>query len=411
MTDEPANIKAVHSTNFSHFEKGKVFQQIWYDVLFNSALSSDGETWHANKKLLCLHLSRLRETDLAVAEKHTQILFQGLSSGTPVECLDHVGRWAFDVASDVFFGGPVGALTGKKSLVTEALESIFAWNTRRTLLGKLGTWLPDNPKESAVWVEYLDHTIDEAAHALEQSKSLGGDRLSESLLGTLLREKLSRERIRDQMAAAILGGKDPIPIALTWAFYELSRNPHLAHRLRTEILLTIGPTTPPTRSQLKDMPFLQSVIKETLRLHPPLGFNIRTAYRATTLPVGGGPTGQSPVAVAPGAHVLLSYVGVQCRQDLVGPTADVFDPSRWERWSPPLWGFLPFSHGPRVCLGRNYAWTQMEYLLCRVFQTFDTVELMHVGGARGKENMQVMKTKFSLTNRPAEPVMLRFVLN
>lgn len=103
----------------------------------------------------------------------------------------------------------------------------------------------------------------------------------------------------------------------------------------------------------------------------------------------------------------MSYIGTQRRHDLVGPTADAFDPFRWETWTPKLWEFLPFNHGPRICLGRNFAWMQMEYVICRVFQEFLSVELLGeneqsvVGG-------EEMKIKIALNTKPAEPVLLRF---
>lgn len=103
----------------------------------------------------------------------------------------------------------------------------------------------------------------------------------------------------------------------------------------------------------------------------------------------------------------MSYIGTQRRSDLVGPTADEFDPFRWETWTPKLWEFLPFNHGPRICLGRNFAWIQMEYLICRVFQEFSSVELT------GKNKQRIagteeMKIKLALNTKPAEPVLLRF---
>lgn len=98
----------------------------------------------------------------------------------------------------------------------------------------------------------------------------------------------------------------------------------------------------------------------------------------------------------------MSYSGIQCRPDIVGPTADEFDPDRWNSWTPALWEFLPFNHGPRICLGRNFAWTMMEYAVCRLCQTFEQFELV------GRKAEDRMKVKIALNTKPAEAVMLRF---
>ena len=87
----------------------------------------------------------------------------------------------------------------------------------------------------------------------------------------------------------------------------------------------------------------------------------------------------------------------------MGPTADTFDPSRWSNWTPKLYEFIPFNHGPRICLGRNFAWMQLEYVLCRIFQAFQGVNLV------GRVAAEEMKIKIALNTKPAESVVLRFV--
>lgn len=103
----------------------------------------------------------------------------------------------------------------------------------------------------------------------------------------------------------------------------------------------------------------------------------------------------------------MSYIGTQRRHDLIGPTANVFDPFRWEVWTPKLWEFLPFNHGPRICLGRNFAWMQMEYLICRMFQEFSGVELLGEDGHQVQGGAE-MRIKIALNTKPAERVLLKF---
>ena len=103
----------------------------------------------------------------------------------------------------------------------------------------------------------------------------------------------------------------------------------------------------------------------------------------------------------------MSHVGLQRRKDLMGPTADDFDPDRWQTWTPPMWEYLPFYHGQRVCLGRNFAWAVIEYLLCRMFQEFEGVELL--GKARMEADRgETMQLKVALNTKPATPVILGF---
>jgi cytochrome P450 len=99
----------------------------------------------------------------------------------------------------------------------------------------------------------------------------------------------------------------------------------------------------------------------------------------------------------------MSIASLQRRADLIGPDADTFNPERWDGWKPATWSFLPFNHGPRICLGKNFAVMQMEYVLCRLFQEFTRVELV------GDYGQREIKTRLALNTKPAQAIMLRFV--
>ena len=92
-----------------------------------------------------------------------------------------------------------------------------------------------------------------------------------------------------------------------------------------------------------------------LRLYPPLPMNARMANKDTYLPTGGGPDGTSRVFVPEGNIVQVHMHSLQRRQDIYGPDAEEFRPERWASLdSLDPWAFLPFSNGPRICIGRTY---------------------------------------------------------
>jgi cytochrome P450 len=121
-------------------------------------------------------------------------------------------------------------------------------------------------------------------------------------------------------------------------------------RLRIEISETLGGRLP-TYEDVKNMKYLNWVIKEVLRVYPPVPQNLRVANKDTILPVGGGPNGLSPVFIPKGHECSFSSFSLHRRRDLWGDDALEFKPERWEK-ERPTWNYIPFSGGPRICLGQ-----------------------------------------------------------
>jgi cytochrome P450 len=148
-------------------------------------------------------------------------------------------------------------------------------------------------------------------------------------------------------------------------------------RLRTEIENVMGGSTSPTRDQIRKMPFLACVVKESLRLYPPVPLNNREAVKTTLLPTGGGPDGTSPILVRKGEMVVFSPYVNSRRKNIFGPDADDFRPERWETGGLDNigWAYFPFLGGPRQCLGEDFALMEVSYTTVRLLQTFPIIQL------------------------------------
>lgn len=158
------------------------------------------------------------------------------------------------------------------------------------------------------------------------------------------------------------------------------RHPHVLAKLRTEIesVVELESNAPqPTRDDLRKMPYLAIVLKEVLRLYPSVPVNSRAAIRTTTLPVGGGPTGESPILVRKGEAVGYCVYAMHRRKDLYGEDALVFRPERWEddKLKNIGYGYLPFNGGPRICLGQEFAMLEAGYTIVRMLQRFPVMHL------------------------------------
>lgn len=230
-----------------------------------------------------------------------------------------------------------------------------------------------------------------------------------TFLHELVRFSRDPQVLRDQIVAVLLAGRDTTAGTLSWAIYELARHPVAVARLRTEILETVGPSQGPTYEQLKNMPYLKAVLNETLRLYPAVPFNMRTALVDTTLPRGGGPDGSKPLPVLEGTPIGYSPMVMQRRPDLYPPVSDsfadpsIFSPERWANWHPRPHDYIPFNSGPRICVGQQFALTEMGYVMCCLFQRFARVE-SHMQPIDGGEPV----IKVDVTVAPAQGVYVAF---
>ncbi|KAL1963263.1 hypothetical protein VTN77DRAFT_8486 [Rasamsonia byssochlamydoides] len=386
MMDDCDNIKAIMSSQFADYIKGKFVHELFASVLGDSVFTTDGEQWMASKNQLRPYLSKIRPTDFEVAEKHVKIFLEHLDNGgKPVEVYDLVDRLQLDIVTDIFFGHPTNSLHGEHLPFRDAMNKLLAVSTARVWVGHISALFPDACEDAVP----SDGGIEETTAFAHVD---GGSCLPEP------------KYIKNQLIAVLMAGKDPATITIAWALYELARNPDIVRRLRQEIQERCGFESPPTAEQLKEMTLLRHIIRETLRLYHPLGFNIREAKSDTTLPKGGGPDGQMPVPILAGQQVIYSVIGLQRRRDIVGDDANHWRPDRYNTWIPQTWEFLPFNHGPRICLGRVFVQFQMEYTLARIFQHFDAIESADDDGRE-------QRIKIEMNTKMAYPVMCLFHKN
>ncbi|KAE9963424.1 hypothetical protein BLS_009313 [Venturia inaequalis] len=379
VTDEPQNIKAIMSSQFSDYGKGELTHKIFESVLGDSVFATDGKEWLRNKAQLRPHLARHREDDLAKTEVHWQQALRLLDLGLPVDIYDVIDRYQLDIVTDIYLGKSTASLVTGTSPIRYAVDTLFRINGFRQMLGKAGVYLSEKwlcPKAIRELESFLDSTVAQTL-ALPIANIEKKPVLERNLVESLAIQRLDARNIKNQLIAVIIGAKDPTSITITWAVYELARHPEVFAELRAQLLATLGTSErPPTREEMSAIPLLRNIVLETLRLYHPLGFNLRIAQKDTTLPRGGGPCGNEPIGVLKGTQIIYSVMSMQRREESSGPNSETWNPDRWSGWTPGLWDFVPFNNGPRICLGRAAGQLQVEYTVARIAQEFSRIELV-----------------------------------
>ena len=170
------------------------------------------------------------------------------------------------------------------------------------------------------------------------------------LLQHLIDAGLSDEVIRDQMLTMLIAGHDTSTALLAWVFAMLGQHPEVHARLVDEV------------DSLEKSPLLDQVIKETLRLYPPIHIGNRIV--AEEMDFGGGN------CVPAGERMFYSIYLTQ-RDPAIWEHADEFRPERFAhgRKTPPM-SYIPFGGGPRACIGAAFGQAEARLVLTRLLRGF-----------------------------------------
>lgn len=261
----------------------------------------------------------------------------------------------------------------------EAYESGLKTVGIRNFLEELH-WLynPSQYKEDVKVVHgYVDHFVQQGLRRADTADVQAND-ISRKycFLDELVKETRNPVELRDYLVNILVAGRDTTSSTLGWTFYLLAHNPNIFHKLRQTVLRDFGTYESPKNldfPSIKSCTYLQHVLNESLRLYPPVPANARVTIRDTTLPVGGGPEGTSPIYVPKGKSVAYFVGAMHRRKDLWGEDANEFCPDRWIGRKA-KWDYLPFSGGPRICLGQQQALTLAGFTIIRLLQKFDGIQ-------------------------------------
>ncbi|KAI4541785.1 hypothetical protein MG293_008927 [Ovis ammon polii] len=177
---------------------------------------------------------------------------------------------------------------------------------------------------------------------------------------------LSDEDIRAEADTFMFEGHDTTASGLSWILYNLAKHPEYQERCRQEVQQLLKDREPKNIEwdDLAQLPFLTMCIKESLRLHPPVTVISRRCTQDTVLPDGR--------VIPKGVICLISIFGTH-HNPSVWPDPEVFDPFRFDpeniKGRSPV-AFVPFSAGPRNCIGQTFAMTEMKVVLALTLLRF-----------------------------------------
>lgn len=183
---------------------------------------------------------------------------------------------------------------------------------------------------------------------------------------------MSDSDVRAQICTFLVAGHETTSNAISWTFFGLCQNLEAQRRLRQELLALA--TDDPTIDELKCLPYLDMVVRESLRLYPPIFVSRRVAVKDAVLPMRDG----SSISMSEGDRLMIPIYAMNTDKDVWGEDAFEFKPERWE--SPPeavsenpgVWSnLMSFLGGPRACIAYQFTLIEIKCLLSGLIRKFE----------------------------------------
>ncbi|XP_062217448.1 cytochrome P450 86B1-like [Phragmites australis] len=406
VTSVPANVEHVLRTNFANYLKGPYYRERFAELLGEGIFNADGEAWRAQRRAATaeMHSARFLEfssgtIDRLVHSRLVPLLSRLTERGDAVDLQEVLLRFTFDNICAAAFGADAGCLA-------DGLPDVpFARNFERATELSLRRFVtpPFIWKAKRLLGVGSERALVEAARAVREfAEWTVADRRAElRKIGTLSArcDLLSRLMsspgagysdtfLRDFCISFILAGRDTSSVALAWFFWLLASHPDVESRVLDDVRAA--------RGDVRGMDYLHAALTEAMRLYPPVPVDFKEALADDVLPDG---------TVVRARQRVIYYTYAMGRDPAAwGPDCLEFRPERWMRGGAFAGGgespfkYVVFNAGPRLCIGKRFAYTQMKTAAAAVLARF-RVEVLP-----GQE----VKPKLNTTLYMKNGLMVRF---
>jgi cytochrome P450 len=322
---------------------------------------SDGATWERQRSLVEPAFSgdRIVAYTGVMVDEATR-LAERWTDGDRYDVFEQMRRVTLRVLVRALFGSDLGDLEDRLIAAFTDFSAKFAQPFY------VPDWIPTpTNRRYKRAVEEFDEVIYELIDRQDTDKT------SDDLLSRMMTAetddgtRMGRTQIRDEIMTLLFAGHKTTALLLSFVWYLLTEHPQVERRLHEAVVSRLaGPT--PTPAELTDLAYLKRIIKETLRLYPP----VHMMTRETTEPVTMG-----GYVLPEGATVNLSQWVVH-RDERFYDDPESFRPDRWTtdfESSLPRYAYFPFGGGPRQCLGLRFAQIEAQALVATLARQFRLV--------------------------------------
>ncbi|KAJ6558119.1 cytochrome P450 monooxygenase [Mycena capillaripes] len=396
-------------TNSNIYQKPESARYNLARMLGKGVLVAEGDEHRQQRKVMnpAFGAPQIRElTEIFVAKSVElrdiwAIQAANAEGGARVDVLSWLSKATLDIIGLAGFNYNFNNLSAENtSELGEAFKIMFQSGLKMNLIRVLQTWVPIfrfiptqlDATIAAAKVKMIRigrQLLQESRNEMAENGTFEKGR-SRDLLSLLVRantakdipasQRLSDEDVLAQVPTFLVAGHETTSTATTWALFALTQNMAAQKRLREE-LLSVS-TDNPTMDQLNELPYLDCVVRETLRVHTPVPSTLRVATQDDVVPLGTPFTDvygtvHETIRINKGQTIMIPILAMNRDKAIWGTDAMEFIPERWEARStsnsiPGIWGhMLTFLGGPRACIGYRFSLVEMKALLFTLVRAFE----------------------------------------
>jgi cytochrome P450 len=407
LVSDPDYIHTILIDHAEDFHRDFISRRAARKFIGDGLVGTDGERHHKQRKLLAPAFNHKRlETYAAIMLEETDRMLAEWDKTDQVVLDKEMPALTLRIVCRCLLSADISAETESSAKAMEDFQTVLAIETREFMA--VPDWLPLRRKRLLKKsVGTLNRIITDIIEERRKTNEDKGDLLSTLLMAVDDENKqMSNQQVHDEAVTLFITGHETTASVLSWTPYLLVKHPEVAEKLYQELDTVLDGRTP-TLPDLLNMPYLEQVIKETLRVYPPGWIFGRSPL--TDVNIG-------PYTVKKGDIIFLSPY-VTHRDARYFEDAEQFIP---ERFTPqfekqlPKFAYYPFGGGVHFCLGQQFAMMEAKLVLAAILPKYrlyltamENIQPIGLATLRpDKEiSLAIEKRTHSAQDRQALPVM------
>jgi cytochrome P450 len=371
IANSPDLVRYVFVENKENYErKSPQMRRALEPLLGDGLFISDGETWANRRKIQTplfdsSHITMFSNIMVSTIEE-TAESWAKRGDGAELEIHPEMGKLTAEIIARTLFGEKLGA--ENSSAVVEAFATYQSVVKQTAVSNFLGfpDWLP-NMNARIGKGRTAAKTIHKAVDAIIAKAEVGGH--EGTLVAELLKanqsesggDTMTRKQIRNELIVLFMAGHETTANVLAWTWYLISQSADVEMKLHAELDQVLQGRTPEF-SDVENLKYTRAILDETMRLYPPVPILSRQALKDDQI------RGKK----IPAGSIMLIVPWLIQRHKKYWDKPDHFIPERFmpEAPKPIKFTYIPFSAGPRVCLGKNFGIIESVLSIALLAQRF-----------------------------------------